>query len=173
MGTNSVVSIRVEALGVSIAFRIADGGVAVEQTETEIPAAVAKVKSAAAASREALSEPQESPVQASPVNAAIPASTAVTQVSKDRNSTAPKARDAGAPVIHEPEHASTLTNGPAELQEDSGNGHETQAGHTNHAWSAQEVEKLTALWPTHSASDIAEQLGRGIKSVRNKVQNWV
>ena len=75
MGNNSVVSIRVEALGVSIAFRIADGGVAVEQTKTEIPAAVPKVKSAATASREALPEPHESPVQVSSANIVIPGST--------------------------------------------------------------------------------------------------
>ena len=39
MGSNSVVNIRVETLGVSIAFRIADGGVAIEQTTTEMASA--------------------------------------------------------------------------------------------------------------------------------------
>jgi hypothetical protein len=37
MGSKGVVSIRVEALGVSIT--IADGNIAIEQTKTEIPAA--------------------------------------------------------------------------------------------------------------------------------------
>jgi hypothetical protein len=48
MGNSSVVSIRVEALGVSIT--IADGSIAIEQTKTELPAAaVPKVESRAVA----------------------------------------------------------------------------------------------------------------------------
>jgi hypothetical protein len=52
MGDNDVVSIRVEALGVSIT--IADGSIAIEQTKTEIPAvgAAPKVGSPAAATNE-------------------------------------------------------------------------------------------------------------------------
>jgi hypothetical protein len=52
MGSNNVVSIRVEALGVSIT--IADGSIAIEQTKTEIPAvsAAPKVESPAAATSE-------------------------------------------------------------------------------------------------------------------------
>src|SRR5262249_38914162 len=52
MGSNSVVSIRVQALGVSIT--IADGSIAIEQTKTETPAAgvVPKVEGPAAATGE-------------------------------------------------------------------------------------------------------------------------
>jgi hypothetical protein len=42
MGSNNVVSIRVEALGVSIT--IVDGSIAIEQAKTEIPAVSAVVK---------------------------------------------------------------------------------------------------------------------------------
>jgi hypothetical protein len=43
MGSNNVVSTRVEALGVSIT--IADGSIAIEHTKTELPTAAPKVES--------------------------------------------------------------------------------------------------------------------------------
>src|SRR5215475_3056733 len=38
-------------------------------------------------------------------------------------------------------------------------------------WSDEEVEKLKALYPTHSASAIATELGRGRNAVKSKAQN--
>jgi hypothetical protein len=61
-------------------------------------------------------------------------------------------------------------NGPAGLPSDSGKGQEARSGQTKPGWSDEEVEKLTALWPTGSASAIATQLGRGFSAVRSKVQ---
>jgi hypothetical protein len=45
------------------------------------------------------------------------------------------------------------------------------AGQTKPLWSDEEVEKLKTLYPTHSASAIAKQLGRGRNAVRSKAQN--
>jgi hypothetical protein len=42
---------------------------------------------------------------------------------------------------------------------------------TKPLWSDEEVEKLTALFPTHSARAIATQLGRGFNAVRGKARN--
>ena len=54
MDTNNVVSIRVEALGVSIT--IADGSIAIEQTKTEIPAATVSKTDSPTAAKQSLPE---------------------------------------------------------------------------------------------------------------------
>jgi hypothetical protein len=136
-----VVSIRVE--GVSIT--IVDGSIAIEQTRTEIPAvgAAPKVEGLVAAT-----------------SGAVPASAVVTE----RVAPLPKGVDdstgdsgAGnsARIIDAP-HQPSLPQ---------------RSGQTKPVWSDEEVEKLKALWPTHSASAIAKQLGRGLNAVRSKVQN--
>ena len=44
-------------------------------------------------------------------------------------------------------------------------------GSANLPWSDEEVEKLTALWPTHSIGAIAEQFGRSYNAVRAKARS--
>jgi hypothetical protein len=148
MGSNDVVSIRVEALGVSIT--IADGSIAIEQTKMEIPAATV-AEGPAAARRQFLPEPLPERVDNS----------AVRGDSDAENS---------APAIDE-FHRPSLpgSNGPTELAANSGE--QTRSSQTKPLWSDEEVEKLRALYPTHSASAIATELGRGRNSVRSKAQN--
>jgi hypothetical protein len=62
-------------------------------------------------------------------------------------------------------------NGPAGLPRDSDKGQEVRSGQT--IWSDEDVEKLRALYPTHSASAIAKQLGRCFNAVRGKAEIWV
>jgi GcrA cell cycle regulator len=146
MGGNGVVSIRVEALGVSIT--IADSSIAIQQTRTDIPAAVPNVKRPAGASRQA-TEPPGGSVQASLTNGAVPASAVVME---------------RVPPLSECVDDSMVG-------EDSGKSREAQCGQTKPVWSDEEVEKFTALWPTHSSGAIARQLGRSRSAVRSKVQN--
>jgi hypothetical protein len=174
MNSNGVVSIRVEALGVSIT--IADGSIAIEQTKTELPAAaVSKVDSGrhgltrlptksdkdleapAAASHQALPESPGSLEQASPISGAVPA-------------------NGRRPLIRELEQAPpgpspAGRNGPARPPGDSGAENSAAARQTKPVWSDEEVEKLRALYPTHSASAIGIELGRGRNAVRSKAQN--
>jgi hypothetical protein len=46
-----------------------------------------------------------------------------------------------------------------------------RSGQTKPVWSDEEVEKLKALWPDHSASAIAKQLGRKHNALKSKIQN--
>jgi hypothetical protein len=133
MGSNDVVSIRVEALGVSIT--IADGSIAIEQRKTEIPAvsAVPKVESPAAATSETV-----------PVRTVTP--------------------DAETDLIDELEQ--TLAPPPS-----PGRNGLTAADSRQTKWNDEEIEKLKALYPTHSVRAIATQLGRGFLCVRSKAQN--
>jgi hypothetical protein len=157
MSNNDVVSIRVEALGVSIT--IADGSIAIEQTKKDPVAAVLKAESGRhdlAGLREDSGKSQEAPAAAARQSLAEPllkgVDNAVSGDSGARNST---------PVIdefHRPSPSSS--NGPTGL--------ETQS---KPVWSDEEVEKLRALYPTHSASAIAKELGRGRNAVRSKAQN--
>jgi hypothetical protein len=57
-----------------------------------------------------------------------------------------------------------------QLAADSGKGQEARSGQPKPVWSDEEVEKLMALSPTHSASAIASQPGRGFNAVRGKAQ---
>ena len=157
MGNNGVVSIRVEALGVSIT--IVDGNIAMEQTKTEIPAAtLSKVESPAVASHQALSA--GSP--ASPNSLTVPSPARPLPAVDKRapptpkgNSTVQRNLDAGTPVIDELEQAPRrpspqTSNGPTRLRRDSSKGQEVRSGQTKLVWSGEEVEKLTALFPTHA-----------------------
>jgi hypothetical protein len=171
MSNNDVVSIRVEALGVSIT--IADGSIAIEQTKTEAPAAaVSKVESGrhgltrlptnsdkdlearAAASHRALPESPGSLKRASPTSEAVPA-----------NGRQPLVDEQAAP------RTPPDPNGPAELPGDSDAGESGPVRQTKPGWSDEKVEKLRTLYPTHSASAIATQLGRGRDAIRSKAQN--
>jgi hypothetical protein len=145
MGSNGVVSIRVEALGVSIT--IADGSIAIEQTKAEIPAA-------AVSNAEGATKQQSLPAHID-------------------NSTV---RDSGArnsaPVTDEFHRPSPPgSNGPTKIPSDSGEDQETRSSQTKPLWSEEEVEKLKALYPTHSASAITKQLGRSFTAIRSKAQN--
>jgi hypothetical protein len=62
------------------------------------------------------------------------------------------------------------SNGPAGLTENSDKDQETRSG-PKPLWSDEEIEKLRALYPTHSASAIAEPLGRGFNAVRGKARS--
>jgi hypothetical protein len=166
MGSSGVVSIRVEALGVSIT--IADGSIAIEQTKTESPAA-AVLKA-------------EGPVATA--GGTAPASAVITErvppIPNDVGDSAVwRGSGAGnsAPVIDELEQAPPRSsppgsNGPAELPGDSDAGESGPVRQTKPGWSDEKVEKLRALYPTHSASAIATQLGRGRNAVRSKAQNF-
>jgi hypothetical protein len=81
-----------------------------------------------------------------------------------------------APVIDEleqtfPRPSPPGGNGPTRLPADSAKGQEARSGQTKPVWSDEKVEKLRALYPTHSASAIATQLGRSFTAVRSKSQN--
>jgi hypothetical protein len=145
MGSKGVVSIRVEALGVSIT--IVDGNIAIEQTKTEVPAdgAAPKVEGPAAATN-----------QAAPVSAVV-TERVVPLPERVDDSTVWGDPGAGnsAPVINAPRR-------PSPPQ---------RSGQTKPVWSDEEVKKLTTLWPTHPASAIARQLGRGFNAVRGKARN--
>ena len=167
MGTNNVVSIRVEALGVSIT--IADGSIAIEQTKTEIPAAaVLKAEGPVAA-----------PSAKVPINTSVDdRAPALTGTPRD-SSTAIPATDWGdsgwkTAVIDEVEQTPYQSsppgsNGPTDLPGDSDKGQDARSTQTKPLWSDEEVEKLRALYPTHSASAIAEKMGRN--AVRSEAQN--
>jgi hypothetical protein len=49
--------------------------------------------------------------------------------------------------------------------------HEARPRLMKPAWSNDEIEQLRALYPTHSASVIAKQLGRRVNAVKSKAQN--
>jgi hypothetical protein len=173
MGSNGVVSIRVEALGVSIT--IADGNIAIEQTSTTNPTAGV---SAAGTAR-------PSSARQIPARAAQPTTEQTLPVSEEGDS----ASDAGSASIDEVEQtpdrpSSPGRNGvtehpgeakPARASSGSPVGADSDtavpAGQTKPLWSDEEVDKLRALYPTHSASAIAKQLGRGRNAVRSKAQN--
>jgi hypothetical protein len=198
MGSNDVVRIRVEALSVSIT--IADGSIAIEQTKTEIPAGTApKMESPAAANpvqaspasvptnqplpnlpkrTQSLPDSQEIPARASPMP--VRPSRSVTKRAPPNpkgDSTVQGTSDTGTSVIDELEqtpHGSSPpgSNGPIELPEDGRQAIvEFPSSQTKPLWSDEEVEKLRALYPTHSASAIAKQLGRGFNAVRGKARN--
>jgi hypothetical protein len=158
LGSNGVVSIRVEALGVSIT--IADGSIAIRQTKTEIVDTALKVEGPTAASRQAL--PAAQPPLA---NGAFPASDVVTE------GVLPLSEDVDDSTISGDSgvgNSASVIDAPRRLSNDA---HVQRLPPTKPAWSDEEVEKLKALWPTHSASAIAEQLGRGRNAVRSKIQN--
>ena len=195
MGSNNVVSIRVEALGVSIT--IADGSIAIEQTKTEIPAAavlkaegpVAATGGAAPASGcQPLPDLHEIPVRPfRPVTERVPPlpkRVDDSAVRKDGISpTGEKFKNLpttdaenSAPVIDELEqtlHRSSPpgSNGPTGLPGDSAKDQEARSSQTT-LWSDEEIEKLKALYPTHSASAIAKQMGQGFNAVRAKRGIW-
>jgi hypothetical protein len=160
---NGVVRIRVE--GVSIT--IVGGSITIEQTGTEVPTvdAVPKVdEGLAALSRQALPESPGSLVQASPTTGAVPASAVVA-------GTALPESPNPAPAINAPHRPlPPRRNGRAGLSGASGKGREAPSGQTKPAWTDEEIEKLRALYPTHSAGAIAVELGRGLNSVRAKAQ---
>jgi hypothetical protein len=146
IGNNDVVSIRVEALGVSI-------NIAIEQTKTELPVAASKAEDPATAERPSLPERLPEDVDNSAVGGDLGA-------------------ENSAPVIddfHRP--SPPKSNGPTELPADGNPGTAVPASQTKPVWSDEEVETLRALYPTHSASAIATQLGRSSNSVKSKAQH--
>jgi hypothetical protein len=149
MGSNGVVSIRVEALGVSIT--IAEGSIAIEQTKTELPAA-SKAEGPAASTSEA-----------------VPTSDVVTERVAPFSKGLDDSAFRGEQTPRRP--SPSARNGPPGLPGTSGKGQKARSGQTKPVWSDEEVEKLTALWPTHSARAIATQLGRGFTAVRSKAQH--
>jgi hypothetical protein len=171
MSSSGVVSIRVEALGVSIT--IADGSIAIEQTPTVN--AAPKVKRAAATASER-APPLDVDDRASAITGP-PREDAVLTASPGNSGVAVSAMvrgDSGTAVIDELEqtpHRSSSPGSNGSLGRGSGEGQEARSGQTKPVWSDEEVEKLKALYPTHSASAIATQLGRGRNAVRSKAQN--
>jgi hypothetical protein len=150
-----VVSIRVEGISITIV----DGNIAIEQTRTESAAvAVPKVVQGLAAA----------------TNGAVQTNTVFTERAAPLATGVDNTGDSGArnsaPVVNAP-HRPPGRNGPTGLPGNSGKGQEARSGQTKSAWSDEEVKKLAALWPTHSASATAKQLGRGLNAVRSKVQN--
>jgi hypothetical protein len=189
MSSSGVVSIRVEALGVSIT--IADGSIAIEQTPT-VNAARKVKRGAAAASERALplGADDRAPAIAGPLREdavldrrALPESpgdstTGLRPGALPRNSgvavSAMVRGNSDTAVIDELEqtpHQSSSPDSNGSLRRGSGEGQEARSGQTKPVWSDEEVEKLRALYPTHSASAIAMQLGRGRNAVRSKAQN--
>jgi hypothetical protein len=177
MGSNGVVSIRVEALGVSIT--IAEGSIAIEQSKAQNLAvsAAPRVES----DRHSLTGPPEDGHQ-TVVESQGDCSTNVPASGKGQEARATGRQLSKSPRIPLqaspadtqrlasaiPARPSQNRNGPAGLPSDSGKDQQTQ---TKPLWSDEEAEKLRALYPTHSASAIAKQLGRGRNSVRSKAQN--
>jgi hypothetical protein len=124
---------------------------------------------------QSLPDPREIPVRASPMPVQPSSSPAV-------------AATYGEPKSGRQDQPPPGSNGLTELPEDSDEGQEAQwapaltgsprhsgtavpAGLTKPLWTDEEVDKLRALYPTHSASAIAEQMGRGRNSIRSKAQN--
>src|SRR5262249_10077284 len=139
------VSIRVEALGVSIT--IADGSIAIAQTKTEIPAGTAPTMGdPAVASRQALPNSQEIPVQPSPLETphrtSPPGSNGPTELPADGDSgTAVPASGKGFAYSGDSQYAQwapALTGSPR----DSGTA--VPASQTNPLWN-DDVEGLTTL----------------------------
>jgi hypothetical protein len=142
MGSNGVVSIRGEALGVSIT--IAEGSIAIEQAGS--PSAAPKANTAS--SEVAPASAQVIPAQPAPPDAEytpqLAADEAVRVIANAINPDRPP------------------PNGSAEPDE-------TQS--TKIGWTDDEIEQLRALYPTHSASAIARQLGRRLNAVKSKARN--
>jgi hypothetical protein len=183
MGNNDVVCIRVEALGVSIT--IADGNIAIEQTKAEKPAVTAASKgrnqkmpkwaipaitngAVAANGSQPLPDLPEIPAlgkspsevtshRPSPENGSAGLSEDDRQVESPSEDAVP----AGSPEDSGTDFAHSGTTVPA-----SG-----KSGQTRPLWSNEEVEKLKALWPAHSASAIAKELGRSFNAVRGKAEH--
>jgi hypothetical protein len=145
MWSAAVSSLRVEALGVSIT--ISDSSIAIEQTKTEITAAGTTTK------------------KAKPVPESLGSSAVITgrppPLPKDVDDSTVRG-DSATPVIDDeqtPDRPSPPgRHSPGGLPGDFDKGQGAQSGQTNSVWSDEEVEKLKALYPTHSASAIARQL---------------
>jgi hypothetical protein len=160
MGSNDVVSIRVEALGVSIT--IAGGSIAIEQSKTEPAAGVTTKELNSAVTTERMQASHRALPAHWNGSAALP--------EDDRQAAVESPQDA---VLAGPPTEDVVLTGPPG---DSGmgfahSGTAIPAGETKPAWTDEEVEKLRALYPTHSASAIATQLGRGRNAVRSKAQH--
>jgi hypothetical protein len=176
MGSNGVVSIRVEALGVSIT--IVDGNIAIEQTSTGKP--IASPAGHPASARQISARPARPATEHAPP---VP--------DEDVSAAARENSDAGSAGIDEVEqtpHQSSPAGSNGAIERDSveeqenrwapaltgpsrDSGTAVPTSQTKPLWSDEEVQKLRALYPTHSASAIATQLGRGRNSVRSKAQN--
>jgi hypothetical protein len=170
-----VVSIRVEGALITIA----DGSITIEQTRTD------QVAAAAAASttvRESLAAGVTPKVEAAAPSGAVPASAVITErVIRLPEGVDGCPRDSGGgnstifensvSVIAPHRPLPPGRNGPAGLSGASGKGQEAPSGQTKPAWTDEEIEKLRALYPTHSAGAIAVELGRGLNAVRAKVQH--
>jgi hypothetical protein len=146
MGSNGVVSTRVEALGVSIT--IVDGSIAIEQTG--LPTAP-KVETA---NTEAIPVPPhaEQTLSRAGEKEAQAADVAKLQPPEEDERIIANAINPDRPP----------PNGSAELDE-------TQS--TKIGWTDDEIEQLKALYPTHSASVIARQMGRRLNAVKSKAQH--
>ncbi len=160
MRSNGVVSIRVEALGVSIT--IADGSIAIEQTAgTALPGFPRDSVKGLAARTEASTVGVAPESESQKHFVAIPkaASAVITE-----EAPLPNGGDDSGVVVRD-RSAEDLKPRPGTRL------HAAPFGQTKPVWSDEEVEKLKALWPDHSASAIAKQLGRGRNAVRSKIQN--
>ena len=150
-----------------LAVACQDGGIAIEQTKTEPPAAaVSEVKNG----RHGLTGSPKSPgslEQTSPTIGAIPASGHRPPIDELEQApprpSSPSLDGPGPPAEPAPPGNSVRTG--------SGKSQKARSDQTRPLWSDEEVEKLRALYPTHSASAIGKQLGRGRNSVRAKAQH--
>ena len=169
---NGVVSIRVEALGVSIT--IVDGNIAIEQKELPVATSVSEVKNSTAASRQAgpkaLTESPGSPEQALLTSGALPASGHHPLLDELEQAPPRPSSPAGRNGLAPPAEAKPVPPGNS-VRTGSGKSQKPRSDQTKPVWSDEEVEKLRALYPTHSASAIGKQLGRGRNSVRAKAQH--
>jgi hypothetical protein len=124
-----------------VSITIVDGNIAIEQTRP--PATAPRVETASSE----VARTSAAPAQPAPTDGAyIP------------EPAADGAGDISTTVLN-PERP--LLNGAAEL-------HETQSAKP--AWSDDEIEQLRALYPTHSATVIAQQMGRRVNAVKSKAQ---
>jgi hypothetical protein len=124
-----------------VSITIVDGNIAIEQTKSQ--AAAAPRPATAAAKREAVpAQTSEGPAQL--------------------------AEDAPPPPE---ENAAQENSGSAVIDgaypPDQPNG----SNQTKPVWSDEEIQKLRALYPSHSASAIGKELGRSSNSVKSKAQN--
>jgi hypothetical protein len=141
LGSNGVVSIRVD--GVSIT--IVDGNITIERTGAS---SAPKVAGAGLAVHEASADTPEESAATTNGMALASATESVAQFSNG-------ADDSG----WDPDELALVTTPPPGRPRPGGP-----------PWSEEELERLRALYPTHSASAIAAELGRPFNSVRSKAQ---
>jgi hypothetical protein len=177
------VVIRVEGALITIA----DGSITIEQTRTDQAAAAA---AASTTVREPLAAGVTPKVEAlaAALSGAVLASAVgaerVTPLSEGVGDSAggsggpPSATDAPHRLLRPGRNGSAgVPGGVKPVSDHSGKGGSggQQApgkdGSGQTAWTDEEIKKLRALWPTHSAGAIAVELGRGLNSVRAKIQH--